>query len=161
MRKKKDRGKKYRKEMKAISRTKTTYRKVYKSMAPKIGSEIIFTTDGRFMTLQEMKDIFDICYSVMELERAIVIDGTPSKSNTRLAQSIISAEVNIRYYYQYYRSINLTRNAAIKLMNAIRYTVFTIEKVPILSVSYDTFIEKMPRGNECSSLCEAMAMEVD
>jgi hypothetical protein len=155
-------GKKRRREMKAIGRTMTTYRKVYKSMAPKVTSEVIFTDDGRVMTLQELKDIFDICYAVMELERAIVVNGAVNESNTRLRQATIATEANIRYYYQYYRGINLTRGAAISLMQAIRYTVFAVEKVPILSVSYDTFIEKMARqSNECSSSCEAMIMEVD
>jgi hypothetical protein len=112
-------------------------------MAPKVTSEIIFTSDGRILTLQELKDIFDICYAVMDVERAQVIDPNPSESNTRLDQSILTAESLARYYYQYYRGINLTKGAIFYLLFYIKHTIFRIERVPILSVSYDTIIKEM------------------
>jgi hypothetical protein len=119
--------------MRMINRYKESFIKGYKQMSPNVTFRHMIMEEGRMLTREELRDIFDICDAVVSLEkkRYGLVGGEllPMSDIANPCKKIIK-------YYSKYHGVTINK-IAVLVLYAIRNTIFIDNNMPFLVVAYN------------------------
>jgi hypothetical protein len=142
--KKKGRGKKYRRKMRMIQRYRNTYRDGYKKLSPSITFKHRIMEDGRVLTREELRDIFNICNNAILLEKKRLQEAENTFPRLRIMSRTC---IRIKEYYSKYRNTEVDLMTMV-ILHEVMNDIFKTHELPFLRVSYDNIAGVKEKKNE-------------